>query len=66
MTGWGCHCPEEIQMSKSKWQMKSKCLNVKANSFCHWDFELYLTFELWVLIDIVLGFPLRGLEFNRQ
>jgi hypothetical protein len=26
--------------------MKSKCLNAKPTSFCHWGFELYLTFEL--------------------
>jgi hypothetical protein len=26
--------------------VKSKWLNVETTSFCHWDFELDLTFEL--------------------
>ena len=40
--------PEQTQMSKSK------CVNANTTAFCHWDFELYLAFELCHLI--FLGF----------
>jgi len=32
--------PEQTRMSKSK------CVNAKTTSFCHWDLELYLAFDI--------------------
>jgi len=36
---------KQSQMSKSKWQLKFKYLNVKTTLFCPLDFEIDLTFE---------------------
>jgi hypothetical protein len=54
----------EFQIPESKLPLKSKFLDVKTSSFCHWDFELDLTFELCHLsLSSIwdLGFPFLGL-----
>jgi len=57
VVGFTSHCERSVaipsaklQITKSQWQLKSKCLNGKTTSFCHWGFELDLTFELCHLI----------------